>query len=139
MEFKVVFYIIVFVGYYAYQAYRKLKKNAEEQKQQPILEPIPTKTVIKNEPQYPVFETFEQPKEYVSQYQSLEDLYAKKEFIDDVETNESGMSEADIKPVPYFVPKPNKNKNKALIMNSLKNKNSLKTAFLMQEVFQRKV
>ncbi|TAF75168.1 MAG: hypothetical protein EAZ53_06685 [Bacteroidetes bacterium] len=139
MEFKVVFYIILFVGYYAYQAYRKLKKNAEEQQQIPIPTPVTKPSKTRTEPQNPVFEMqVEKPVEYVSQYVSLEDMYAKKQFEDDTINNESGMTESDRKPITHFVHKPKPNKNKSLIMNNLKNKNSLQTAFLMQEVFQRK-
>lgn len=138
MEFKVVFYIILFVGYYAYQAYRKLKKNADGQQQIPIPTPVTKQSKTRTEPQNPVFEMQEKPAEYVSQYVSIEDMYAKKQFEDDTINNESGMTESDRKPIAHFVHKPKPNKNKSMIMNNLKNKNSLQTAFLMQEVFQRK-
>lgn len=126
MEFKVVLYILLFVGYYGYQAYRKLKNNAKENKQIPSYEQIPSTKHLRTESQNPIFDTSETPKEYVTQYQSLEDLYAKKEFVD---TIEAGMSEEDRKPVAYFIQNPKVNKTKEALVKNLKNKNNLKSAF----------
>lgn len=154
MDTKVIFYIILFVGYYAFQAYRKLKKNAEEKAENL---PLPQKSIIQQadpfsvfeerlteyqkrtvDNAHPVFETYEQPEEYVPKYVSLEDMSAKNVFFDDEVSNNAGISKVDLKESSYFVPEIKRNKNRELIINNLKIKGGIKSAFLMQEVFQRK-
>ncbi len=143
MDSKIIFYVVVALIYYGYQAYKKFSvdKNTPETLP-PIPQPSPTQSYPKHVPRSApdLYEEAQKPEiisEKYATYESVENEKTKTFAFKPLHVEE-GLNSDDLKSVDqYHKPKKN-NKTKIEVLQLLKNKPKLKTAFIFNEVMQRK-
>lgn len=140
MDSKVIFYILIAVVYYGYQAYKKILDN----KKTTEYEPIPEKKEFKK-PEIeqkkvttPYFDYYSKSKEFETNTieQSSEISSSNAFFPTQIE---QGINETDLVPATNYIQ--NKKNNyypKNEIKAILNNKKNLKSAFVFNEIMHRK-
>lgn len=142
MDAKIIFYVVIALLYYGYQAYKKFSDD----KNKPILEPenVPQKTPQKEIISYPTHiprtTNYTDNQAVTQKYVDYEKLENEKTIAMAFKpTNiEEGISYADLTINMQYHKAKKINKTKVELVGLLKNKSKLKTSFVFNEVMQRK-